>query len=195
MEVLVSIVILTVGLLGMAALVCSTLTFGTGAKYMNMASVLASDKLDGLNKLPSSDPELGGFPLLAPVGALAGPVNCAVGDAYCDQVTVSETNGANYLTQTQLVTNAAGVTNTVTSTIVHTNTGCVDTPANCGVPNPTTGGSKFTRRWLITPNPVITSTAGANVAVTGARRITVLVTLIDQSAKNTVQFQMSMVRP
>jgi prepilin-type N-terminal cleavage/methylation domain-containing protein len=189
-EVLVSIAVLTIGLFGMAALVCSMLVSGTSAKYMNTANVLASEKLDNLNKWPSSDPNI------APGGALAGPVNCAVGDTYCDQVTVAETSGANYVTQTQMVFDPVTNTSTpVTTTIVHTSTGCVDTPANCGLPNLNAGGSKFTRRWLITANPVITSSAGVATTITGARRITVVVSLANGSPQHPVSFQMSMVRP
>jgi Tfp pilus assembly protein PilV len=187
---MVSIAVLTIGLLGMAALVCNTLVFGTSAKYMNMANVLASEKLDNLNKWPSSDPNV------TPGGALAGPVNCAVGDTYCDQVTVSETSGANYVMQTQMVFDpVTNISQPVTTTIVHTSTGCVDTPVNCGLPNPNAGGSKFTRRWLITANPVITNSAGVATTITGARRITVLVSLANGSPQHPVRFQMSMVRP
>lgn len=182
-EVLVSMAIMTVGLLGVAALIGSTLAAGTQARYMNIANVLASEKLDNLNKWPFNDPNV------APGGSLAGPANCAAGDDYCDQVTVSELSGANYETQTQIVNGVS-----VTTTIVHTNNGCVDTPANCGVPNPNGDGNTFTRRWLITASPVITDTGGNPSTVTGARRITVLVSLT-QAGKLPVNFQMSMVRP
>jgi Tfp pilus assembly protein PilV len=182
-EVIVSMAIMTIGLLGVAALIGTTLSAGTQARYMNIANVLASEKLDNLNKWPSNDPNV------APGGALAGPPNCAAGDAYCDQVTVSELSGANYETQTQIVNGLP-----VTTTIVHTNAGCVDTPANCGVPNPNGNGNTFTRRWLITQSPVITDTAGNATTVTGARRITVLVSL-PQAGRIPVNFQMSMVRP
>jgi type IV pilus assembly protein PilV len=187
-EVLVSMAIMTVGLLGVAALIGSTLASGTQARYMNIANVLASEKLDNLNKWPSNDPNV------AAGGALAGPVNCAAGDAYCDQVTVSELSGANYETQTQIVVDVNGNPTAATTTIVHTNTGCVDTPANCGVPNPVANGNTFTRRWLITQSPVITDPGGNANTVTGARRITVLVSLT-QAGKLPVNFQMSMVRP
>ncbi len=183
-EVVISIGILTIGLLGVAALISSTLVIGTQSRYMNMANILTSEKLDNLNKWPSSDPNV------APGGALNGPALCAAGDDYCDQVTVSETSGADYETQTQMVNGVP-----VTTTIVHTNTGCVDTPANCGVPNPAATGSTFTRRWLITLNPTITSASGTQTTVTGGRRITVVVSLSNQSSKFAVTFQMSMVRP
>lgn len=183
-EVLVSMAILTVGLVGVAALIGSTEASGTQATYMNMANILASDKLDSLNKWPSTDPNV------APGGSLTGPATCAAGDAYCDQVILSQTSGANYETQTQIVDGTA-----VTSTLVHTSSGCVGTPASCGVPDSDNSGSQFTRRWLITLNPTITSAAGAATTVTGARRVTVVVTLNDQSTRTPVTFQLSMVRP
>jgi type IV pilus modification protein PilV len=189
-EVLISMVVLTVGLVGMAAMVCSTLVFGNNAKYMNMANVLASEKLDNLNKWPSTDPNV------APGGSLAGPSACAAGDTYCDQVTVSQTTGANYITQSQLVFDPVNNTTTpVTTTIVHTSSGCVDTPANCGVQNPNNNGSTFIRRWQITANPVITSSTGTPATITGARRVTVVVSLVNNVSKQPVRFQMSMVRP
>jgi len=190
MEVLISMAVLTVGLIGMAAMVCSTLVFGTNAKYINMANVLASEKLDNLNKWPSTDLNV------APGGSLVGPSTCAAGDTYCDQVTVSETSGADYITQTQIVFDpVTNTSNPVTTTIVHTSAGCVDTPANCSVPNPTATGSTFTRRWQITSDPVITDANGNPSTVTGARRITVLVSLANNVSKQPVSFQMSMVRP
>jgi type IV pilus modification protein PilV len=193
-EVLVSLAILAVGLLSVAALIGSTIRLGARSRFENMANVLASEKLDSLNQWPSS--ELNGAVVADPniacpgtCGALAGPAVCAAGDQYCDMVTVNEAGGADYETQTTVVN---GVDQT--TTIVHTNTGCVDTPANCGVANPPGGGSTFTRRWLITWDPTITG-AGGNTAANGVRRITVSVTLNDASFKPPVTFQMSMVRP
>jgi hypothetical protein len=193
-EVLVSIAILTIGLIGTAAMVCMTMITGTNAKYVNIASVLASDKLDNLNKWPSGDPNV------QPGGALAGPLNCATGDSYCDQVTVSEINGADYVTQSQLVFDPLNPNNPPTpstTTIVHTLAGCVNTPTNCGVANPVPGPSDttFTRRWLITANPVVTNSAGAPTTLSGALRVSVNVTLTDRPTNRPVEFQMSMVRP
>lgn len=182
-EVVVSIAILSVGLMAVALLISRTLNSGTRARYENMASVLASEKLDNLNKWPANDPNV------TPGGALGGGAACAAGNTYCDQVTVSESNGADYETQTQDVNGVP-----TTTTIVHTSAGCVDTPANCGVAAGLPGGSTFTRTWLITLDPTITSAGGPTV-VAGVRRITVLVTLDDGTFKPPVTFQMSMVRP
>jgi prepilin-type N-terminal cleavage/methylation domain-containing protein len=185
-ETMMAIAILTIGLLGVAAMITSTASFGTRARYMNMANVLASEKLDSLNKYPATDLNM------AAGGALTGPAVCGATDIYCDQVTVNEVGGADYETQTQVVNGTD-----VTTTVVHTKTGCVDTPANCGVTAPAAGaGSTFTRRWLITANPTVTAVGGGTVVITGARKITVIVTLNNQVASvAAVSFQMSMVRP
>lgn len=188
-EVLVSIVILSIGLLGVALLISTTAASGTRARYMSMANVLASEKLDNLNKWPTSETSCDQN--VCPGGSLTGPAICAAGDTYCDQITVNEATGIDYETQTQMVGSPAVP---VTTTIVHTSAGCVDTPANCGVPAPPAGGSTFTRRWLITADPTVTSSAGT-ATITGARRITVVVTLNNQAANQGVSFQMSMVRP
>jgi len=186
LEVAVSVAILSVGLLGIALLVTNMVTMGSTAKYMNMANVLASEKLDNLNKWPSNSWNV------QPGGSLTGPSVCAAGDIYCDQVAVSETSGADYETQTQYNDD-----HTITSvTIVHTSAGCVNTPAVCGVANPPAGASTFTRRWLITLSPTVSPVGGgAGQTITGAKRITVLVNLTTQLTKTPVSFQMSMVRP
>ena len=183
-EVVIAITILSIGLLSVALLMSNTLSSGSRARYINIANVLASEKLDTLNRLPSNDPNV------VAGGALTGPAACAAGDIYCDQVTVAEVSGSDYETQTQIVNG-----NPVTTTIVHTNGGCVDTPTNCGVAAPTGSSSTFTRRWLVTASPTITSTSGATQTVTGAKRVTVVVTLDNQTGQAPVTFQMSMVRP
>jgi len=206
LEVLVSISILTIGLLGIAAMLSSLLLQGSQSRYMGMANVLASEKLDTLNKWPSSDPNVCdsttcadaanvGYCNATSCGSITTTGACVAGDPYCDSITVSDTTGADYETQTQVVvdpTNNNPPTN-VTTTIVHTSAGCVDTPANCGVANPV-GGATFVRRWLISSNPTITSSSGTVTTVTG-RRVTVLVSLYAQNTRNPVNFQMSMVRP
>ena len=186
-EVVIAIAILSIGLLSVALLVTGTLASGTNARYMNIANVLASEKLDTLNRLPSNDPNI---TCTTTCGALTGSLTCASGDIYCDQVAVAEISGADYETQTQ---NVGGTI--TTTTIVHTSGGCVDTPANCGVGTPANSSNTFTRRWMITAAPSIISTAGTTQTATGAKRVTVVVTLANQSVRNPVNFEMSMVRP
>lgn len=196
-EVLVSMAVLAIGLLSVAALIAGTMEAGTRARFMSMASVLASEKLDSLNKFPSGDLSQSTSTAqnanptdqnLYPGGSLGG-TTCAAGNQWCDQVTVSESGGADYETETQY---SSGTPETVT--IVHTSSGCVGTPATCGVAQPT-GGSTFTRTWLITANPTITAVSGGSATATGTRRITVVVTMNSNAFNTPVIFQMSMVRP
>lgn len=183
-ETVVALTILTVGVMGMAFMMAGTAVLGTVARFSNMANVLASEKLDSLNKYPASDPNV------APGGSLTGPAACTATDIYCDTVTVSESSGADYETQTQV--NPDGTTQT--TSIVHAASGCVDTPSNCGVAAAPTTGYSFTRRWLITKDPVVNAGSTAQT-VTGYRRITVVVTQDNASDGHPVTFQMSMVRP
>jgi type IV pilus modification protein PilV len=180
MEVIVSIAVLSIGLLGVAALISNTMHSGTSARYMNMANVLASEKLDSLNKWPQGDANV------QPGGSLTGG-SCS-GNDYCDTITMTEESGADYESQTQIVNGTA-----TTTTIVHTGSGCIDTPANCGVPNPSGNGATFTRRWLITSPFAVTAPGGGTTTINGASRITVVVT--SQNVQPPVTFQMSMVRP
>lgn len=180
LEVVVSIAVLTIGLMGMAFMMSNTIMLGSNARYMNMANVLASEKLDSLNKLPYNDQNI--F-CVTVCGSLTGPSTCASTDVYCDMVTVSEATGADYETQTQYINGAAQ-----TTTIVHTGSGCVNTPTICGAANPP-AGSTFTRRWLITYQPTI-----GGLTATANKRITVIVTL-NEAMGHPVTFQMSMVRP
>jgi type IV pilus modification protein PilV len=184
-EVIVAITILTIGVFGMAFMIAGTTVTGTTARFTNMANVLASEKLDSLNRYPSTDPNV------QPGGALTGATTCASTDIYCDMVTVNESSGADYETQTQV--NADGTT--VTSTIVHAASGCVDTPTNCSVSAAPAGGQTFTRRWMITMNPTIATSGGTTSTVTGYRRVTVVVTQNGSTTGQPVSFQMSMVRP
>jgi hypothetical protein len=65
----------------------------------------------------------------------------------------------------------------------------VDTTATTAAPSGS-GIIEFHRRWLIESNPVVNG-----IALTGSRRVTVLVTLSNLAVKPAVSFQMSMVRP
>src|SRR5271165_3315457 len=58
LEVLVAIGILTVGLMSAVLLTIETLGTTRQSKYMSMAAVLASEKLEDLNRWDSDDPEI-----------------------------------------------------------------------------------------------------------------------------------------
>src|ERR1700736_606462 len=58
MEVLIAMFILIVGLTAMATLVAQSLTGTDNARYLGLATTLVSEKLEDLNRWPSSDPHV-----------------------------------------------------------------------------------------------------------------------------------------
>ena len=232
LEVLVSIVILSIGLMATASLMSSTYKTSARSRYMAEATQLASEKLEDLGRYPATislgviSPEAHIFvpsgescQLSASVtgtncvGSIAPALTCSseghctfntissaysplsitAGQAgaggttsesaatvsYSDAVFLSSANGTlqeTYQTATGASPNFATLTfgpNGQTPTIVNTATA----PSNVG--------ETFDRRWVIEQD----------VPVTGVRRITVLVTLMDQTVQPPVTYQMSMVRP
>ena len=59
-ETMVSILILTIGLVGTAALMSSSVNMGAHARYVSTAALLASEKMEDLDRLPRQRPEHGG---------------------------------------------------------------------------------------------------------------------------------------
>jgi prepilin-type N-terminal cleavage/methylation domain-containing protein len=82
-ETMVAIVVLVVGLVSVAALMSQMVSNSSRSRYMSTAAVLASEKLEDLNRYPANDPNV------APGGALGGAVA-----GYSDAVTISLGNGA-----------------------------------------------------------------------------------------------------
>lgn len=160
----------------MAALVAQTLGGTERARYMALATTLASEKLEDLNRWPSASTYVaagGSLTADTPVGGLN----------YYDDVDMSNTTGQ--IAESTAVTGGY-------SNIVHKASGEVDVTPNSSTS--VTGGTgtgtvTFHRRWLIELSPTVGS-----VTVTG-RRVTVLVTLSNQSVSPPVSFQMSMIRP
>lgn len=185
-EVLVATFILIVGLVAVAGVVGSTLGNTARSEYMTQAATLATEKLEDLNRYPSSDLHVyaaSGTPsgsltsdTLTSVTAngVTLPVN------YYDEEYFSPTQGA--LVETSSTLNSG---TTQYSTITYSPSGQL-TNSGALTTAPTTQGSiAFKRRWVIEKD----------TPVTGVRRITVLVTLMNQSVVPPVTFQMSMVRP
>jgi prepilin-type N-terminal cleavage/methylation domain-containing protein len=169
-ETMVSILILTIGLVGTAALMSNSVNMGAHARYVSTAALLASEKMEDLDRFPDNDPNL------TPGGSLGADIT-----GYSDSVQISSANG-----NINEVTTANGVTTLYTQkpdgTVVVTSGGAL--------PAATPDMLTYDRRWLITPNP----TVGANV-ITGAVQITVLVTLTNQALKPAVTYQTSLVHP
>jgi type IV pilus assembly protein PilV len=169
-EMMVSILVLTIGLVGTAALMSSSVNMGAHARYASTAALLASEKMEDLDRFPDNDPNL------APGGNLAADVT-----GYSDSVQISSANG-----NINETTTAGGVTYLYTQnpdgTVVMTVGGTL--------PATTSDMLTFDRRWQIVANP----TVGANV-ITGAVQITVLVTLTNKTLNPPVTYQTSLVHP
>jgi prepilin-type N-terminal cleavage/methylation domain-containing protein len=169
-EMMVSILILTIGLVGTAALMSNSVNMGAHARYVSTAALLASEKMEDLDRFPNNDPNLSAG------GSLAANIT-----GYSDSVQISTANG-----NINETTTANGVTTLYTQRPDGT---VVVTPgATLGAATPDM--LTFNRRWLITANP----TVGANV-ITGAVQITVLVTLTNQALNPPVTYQTSLVHP
>jgi prepilin-type N-terminal cleavage/methylation domain-containing protein len=184
LETLVAIAILTIGLLSIALLVARATASSNTSRYMSTQSLLASEKLDDLNRLPASDPAIA-VPGGATAGSLTADTNqmVTVGAVtqnvdYFDVIQIAGSNGS--VAETLTATNAAGVTSYTTTT--HTPNGAVTQTVSNAAPAPNPDTITFGRRWIIekdTPIP-------------GTRRITVVVRVINEA--QTAPFQMSMVR-
>jgi len=176
-EAIIAISILAVGLLAVAALLANLASTTTTSRYTGTQTLLASEKLEDLNRLSVCDAEIA-----VPVGNVSGsltgdasqlvnasPTVCGTENvSYFDDVSISSDNGA-------IVETNNGVT------IAQTPDGEVKT-----VPPPASSDMlKFHRRWVIEQDQPIP----------GARRITVMVTTQTGTANDRAStFQTSMVR-
>jgi prepilin-type N-terminal cleavage/methylation domain-containing protein len=181
LEVLIAIVILTIGLLSTALLLTRSTATSNTSRYMSTQSLLASEKLDDLNSLSASDPEIA-VPVGTTAGSLTADTTATVAGVvvdYFDRIQIAGMNGSVVETKTGL--DAGG--NTTYTTTTHTPNGTINQSAASNTP-PAVGPDTitFNRRWIIekdTPIP-------------GTRRITVMVTPLNEP--NSVPFQLSMVR-
>src|ERR1700743_973582 len=81
-ETMVSILVLTIGLVGKAALMSSSVNMGAHARYVSTAALLASEKMEDLDRYPDNDPNI------TPGGSLTSNVT-----GYSDSVQISTANG------------------------------------------------------------------------------------------------------
>lgn len=184
-EILVAITVFAIGLCSLAALTAQTLTGTERARYIGVATTLASEKLEDLNKFPSTADQMTAGGSLTSDTTVTGPgggtYNCY------DDVDLSNTSGQ----VAEIVTKVSGGTTTYTG-VVHLATGEVDS-GTITTPPSGSGVIVFHRRWLIEAGasaPVVNG-----ITLTGSRRVTVLVTLSDQLVQPPVSFQMSLIRP
>jgi prepilin-type N-terminal cleavage/methylation domain-containing protein len=169
-ETMVAILVLTIGLVGTAALMSQSVNMGAHARFVSTAALLASEKMEDLDRFPDNDPNLN------PGGSLGADVA-----GYSDSVQISSDNGN---------LNETTTANGTTTLYTQQPDGTVVVTPGAGLPATSPDMLTFDRRWLITGNP----TVGGQV-ITGAVQITVLVTLTNQSLKPVVTFQTSLVHP
>jgi type IV pilus assembly protein PilV len=169
-ETMVAILVLTIGLVGTAALMSQSVNMGAHARFVSTAALLASEKMEDLDRFPDNDPNL----------AAGGSLGADVAN-YSDSVQISSNNG-----NINETTVSAGATTLYTQKP----DGTVVVTPGAGLPAVTPDLLTFDRRWQITANP----TVGGQV-ITGAVQITVLVTLTNQTLNPPVTFQTSLVHP
>jgi Tfp pilus assembly protein PilV len=186
-ETAVAISILAVGLLGVAALLAQLGGNSTTSRYMSTESLLASEKLDDLNRYPFNDPAIA-VANANPAGSLtvnttdtvtANGLPAEVVD-YFDQVQISSGNGN--IVETVLGKDVNG--NAQFTTTAHAPDGSMTVTKTATAPAPASDTISFSRRWTIELNP-----AGMPA---GIRRFTVLVSL--QNGTIPATFQASMLR-
>ena len=186
-ETMIAITILAVGLLGAAALLAQLGGNSTMSRYMSDEALLASEKLDDLNRYPYNDPAIA-----VPSGTTAGSLTTDTTDTvtanglppevvdYFDQVQISSGNGN--MVETVLGKDASG--NAQYTTTAHAPDGTISVSTSATQPATSSDTITFSRRWVIEQNP-----AGMPA---GVRRFTVVVSL--QSAPVPTTFQASMLR-
>ncbi|HYL91739.1 MAG TPA: hypothetical protein VEW69_01140 [Alphaproteobacteria bacterium] len=196
LEVLIAALILTGGLLSLAWVAAQMSVTTPRGGWMTTAVILASEKLEDLNKYTQTDPNISFNGANTTAGSLdptTTPTDNIGGQQvdYWDQVQISTGNGS----MDETVSSRDPITGKqVYTTIEHKPDGTVQVlPPAAALPATTGDMIVFKRNWLIEKDPVV-----AGNPVVGIRRVTVLVTLQSQiGIKGTlpITFQTSMVRP
>lgn len=185
-ETMIAISILAVGLLGVAALLAQLSGNSTTSRYMSTEALLASEKLDDLNRLPEADPAIT-VTTATTAGSLTTDQSASVTVSgtpvnvdYFDEVQISSGSGS----MMETVTGQDALGNPIYITTAHAPDGTMTTSSSGAAPAPSSDMIVFKRRWLIEQDP-----AGLP---TGSRRITVSVS--QENGVKPSTFQTSMVR-
>lgn len=198
-EVMVALVILAIGLMATALLMANVYRLSVRSRYMALASQLASEELEDLNRWPAKasfiDPHITvpsgsttcGVTGVTCIGSLTsdyGPQTLTDSSgnqtpvSYFDSVCLSTQNGVMSETYQDPYSSSP-----LYDTLSFSPNG--QPPQISYSSTPPTVGMTFGRRWVIEQDQ----------PVAGVRRITVLVILMDKTVQPPVTFQMSMVRP
>ena len=183
LEVAVALGVLCIGLVSTALLMTSSFASTNQSKYMSLASVLASEKLEDLDRWAFDDPEVA-----VTSGTTAGSLTS---DIVANVTVGAETATVNYYDYISLGASGGAFCETVSGLDAQSH---VNYTTTCHSPNgqiTVTSASatpalvNFERRWLIEKD----------TPVVGVKRITVVVTSLDPSIQPPITFQMSLVRP
>ena len=202
LETMVALIVLTAGVVATATVAGRSMSTSRQSRYMALAAELASEKLEDLNRWDPDDPQICVPTASSSVGSLSQDTplqttTCPGGASgtvtYYDNVAMDTVvSGANspcpsttYGCFSEIVSTLSNGSATYLTT-VHPPSGQIQTLTTTTAPTTYT----FDRRWIIEANPVVNG-----VTITGVRRVTVLVTLLDASVYPPVTFQMSIVRP
>ena len=173
LELMVATAVLVVGLMATALLLTRVYQVTDRSRYMSMATTFCSEKLEDLERWGLNQPAISMAGADTSEGSLTANVSNTVNGTtvyYYDTVGMTVSNGV--FTET---VGTSGSYSTVTEDPQgHLTTGNNTAPS----------GTLFQRRWLVE----------LNQPVTGVRRITVVVTLMDQTVQPPVSVQMSAVR-
>jgi len=167
-EAIVATIVLTIGVVGVAATIGSAVRTTDDSKYTTIASTLVTEKMEDLSRWPANDTSVS-----------AGGSLTADTAGYFDNISMAA-DGGNY-------TEVSGTTGSYVVVTIN--------PQNNPVPSSATVATSpavpvtFDRRWLIETGPTVNG-----VVLTGARRITVWIQSVG-AIKPPITFQMSMVRP
>jgi prepilin-type N-terminal cleavage/methylation domain-containing protein len=209
METLVALIVLLIGVLATALLAGRCMNTSHESKYMNLAAELASEKLEDLNRWDVDDPQICVPAGSSSVGSLSqdiigNPTTCppplnmcsSTGNSavvnYYDDVCMATVNSTDCPNPTygcfSETVSSPGSGSTILTTTTHAPDGTITVTNPTTMPSPT-----FHRRWVIEANTPVAGDSA--ICLAGTRRVTVLVTLMDQTVQPPVTFQMSMVRP
>jgi len=187
--------VLTVGVISVAALSGTMMTTGNRSKYLSLEATLASEKLEDLNHWSANATQVCVPTGSTSVGSLSSdilqtttcPLGASASIAYYDDVNINFSNSSSDCVSSLGGCFAETVASQVSGTTQYTTTyhspdGTVTTASTTTAPTNMT----FHRRWIIE----------SNTPVNGVRRMTVLVTISSANISPfSPTFQMSLVRP
>lgn len=184
-ETVIAIAILAVGLLGIAALLAQLGGNSTQSRYMSTEALLASEKLDDLNRYPYGDPAIA-VPNGNTAGSLTADTTATVTVGafppevvdYFDTVRISAGNG----NMVETVSGKDALGNPQFTTTTHAPDGSITVTTAATAPGATADMLTFSRRWVIEQN-----VAGLPA---GVRRFTVQVNLTNPVLPATLQASM-----